>query len=207
MLQIAYEAVAHCLRPAAEARERDRNTIHPTIRRCFLRSEESWTLSSASQGVTGRPESSCVSRRTLLAETARARAPRLNGEHADAKRARKALIAIVDDDPWVREGMNSFVGSLGYLGATFMSAEEYLDSDLKRRTGCLILDVHLCGMSGPDLQTRLLADGYCTPVIFVTAQFEEHVRDRVMRAGALGYLTKPWDERALITFLEDAVRT
>lgn len=192
---------------AAEAQERDRNTIHPTIRRCLLRSEESWTLLSTPQRFPERLEKFCVSRRTLLAETARARAPLLNGARADARHAGNAVIAIVDDDPWAREGMSSFVGSLGYLGATFMSAEEYLDSDLKRRAGCLILDVHLCGMSGPDLQARLLADGYCTPVIFVTAQFEEHVRDRVMRAGALGYLTKPWDERALITFLEDAVRT
>jgi CheY-like chemotaxis protein len=207
VLQITYEAGAHCLRPVAEAQERDRDTIHPTIRQCFLRSEESWTLLSASQGFTERRESACVSRRTLLAEAARASAPRLDGERADAQRARKALIAIVDDDPWALEGMSSFVGSLGYLGATFMSAEEYLDSDLKRRAGCLIVDVHLCGMSGPDLQARLLADGYYTPVIFVTAHFEEHVRNRVMQAGALGYLTKPWDERALITCLEDAVRT
>jgi FixJ family two-component response regulator len=161
-------------------------------------------LLSSLQGLTERLETFCVSRRTILAETP----PRLDlrrTDRADAKRAENALIVIVDDDPWAREGMSSFVGSLGYLGATFMSAEEYLDSDLKRRAGCLIVDVHLCGMSGPDLQSCLLADGYCTPIVFVTAQFEEHVRDRVMQAGALGYLTKPWDEFALIAFLEHAV--
>jgi FixJ family two-component response regulator len=119
--------------------------------------------------------------------------------------SRNELIAIVDDDPWACEGMNSFVASLGFLGATFMSAEDYLSSELKQRTGCLILDVHLCGMSGPDLQACLLTDGYCTPVIFVTALFEEHVRDRVMKAGAVGYLTKPCDERALVRCLERAV--
>jgi len=101
--------------------------------------------------------------------------------------------------------MNSFVASLGYLGATFMSAEDYLGSDLKQRTRCLILDVHLCGMSGPELQARLLTDGYCIPVIFVTARFEERVRDRVMGAGAFGYLSKPCDEDALIDCLERAV--
>jgi len=119
--------------------------------------------------------------------------------------SRNELIAIVDDDPWACEGMNSFVASLGYLGATFMSAEDYLGSDLKQRTRCLILDVHLCGMSGPELQARLLTDGYCIPVIFVTARFEERVRDRVMGAGAFGYLSKPCDEDALIDCLERAV--
>lgn len=118
---------------------------------------------------------------------------------------RNELIAVVDDDRWAREGMNSFVLSLGYLGAMFMSAEEYLGSELKRHTRCLILDVHLCGMSGPDLQARLLADGYCTPVIFVSALFEERVREQVMNAGAFGYLTKPCDEITLMNCLERAV--
>lgn len=132
-------------------------------------------------------------------------APSSKRTDRDSDRFRNGLIAIVDDDPWASEGLNSFIASLGYLGATFISAEEYLASELKDRTRCLILDVHLCGMSGPDLQARLLADGLCTPVIFVTAQFQEHVRDLVMGAGAVGYLTKPCDEGALIDSLERAV--
>lgn len=143
--------------------------------------------------------------RSILSKPPRVEAPPLGPVHADAKHARNALVAIVDDDQWAREGMNSFVASLGYFGATFMSAEDYLGSNLRQRTGCLILDVHLCGMSGPDLQVRLLADGDCTPIIFVSAHFEGHVCDRVMQAGAFGYLTKPCDERALINCLERAV--
>jgi FixJ family two-component response regulator len=116
-----------------------------------------------------------------------------------------ALIAIVDDDRWAREGMHGFVESLGYRGAMFASAEEYLESESKRCAACLILDVHLTGMSGPDLQERLINDGYHTPVIFVTAQFEQHARNRVVAAGALAYLTKPWDESILIDCLANAV--
>jgi FixJ family two-component response regulator len=120
---------------------------------------------------------------------------------------RNELIAIVDDDRWAREGISSFIASLGYVGATFTSAEEYLDSDLKQRAQCLILDVQLTGMSGPDLQARLLADGYFTPIIFVTGRFDDDVQHRVMGAGAFGYLTKPFDENSLINCLERAVNS
>ena len=137
---------------------------------------------------------------------ARERPPASSKSDLASHEGRDQLIAIVDDDPWACEGMNSFVASLGYLGAVFISAEDYLGSELRQRTRCLILDVHLCGMSGPELHAHLLADGYCVPVIFVTARFEEHVRDRVMKAGAIGYLIKPCDERALINCLERAVR-
>jgi FixJ family two-component response regulator len=112
----------------------------------------------------------------------------------------------VDDDQTVRDGLDMLVASLGYSGAMFASAEDYLVSDVKQRARCLILDVHLGGMSGPDLQSRLLADGYGTPVIFLTARFEEHVRDRVMEAGAFGYLIKPCDETILSNFLEQTAR-
>jgi FixJ family two-component response regulator len=160
---------------------------------------------SQSEEFTERLGRFCASRPALRSVPARANALLTTVGHVDAAHARNSLIAIVDDDQWAREGMNSLVSSLGYFGATFMSAEEYLGSNLKRRAGCLILDVHLCGMSGPDLQTRLRAEGYCTPIIFMTAKFEERVRDRVMGAGALGYLTKPCDERVLIDCLERAV--
>lgn len=147
----------------------------------------------------------CSSRATSGPGSGRDNGVRISAALVDAQHAQEALIAIVDDDPWACEGMNSFVESLGYRGAMFMSAEQYLGSSLKQRTGCLILDVHLCGMSGPDLQARLLADGYRTPVIFVTALFEERVRVRVIEAGALGYLTKPCDETVLTNCLERAV--
>lgn len=207
MLENKNERVAHCLDHPGGARGLARKAAAPALRRCSSASEESSTLLSGSEEFTNRLERFCVGRGALLARTARVDPPRFAAEgRVDAKRARNALIAIVDDDPWAGEGMNSFVVSLGYLGVTFVSAEAYLKSKLKERIQCLILDVHLGGMSGPELQARLLADGYCTPIIFVTAKFEEHVRDRVMEAGALGYLTKPCDETTLLNCLEQAVR-
>jgi FixJ family two-component response regulator len=160
---------------------------------------------SRSEEFTERLGLFCASRPALRSAPVRANALPINVRHVDAAHARNSLIAIVDDDQWAREGMNSFVASLGYFGAMFMSAEEYLGSNLKQRAECLILDVHLCGMSGPDLQARLRAEGYRTPIIFMTAKFEARVRDRVMGAGALGYLTKPCDENILINCLERAV--
>jgi CheY-like chemotaxis protein len=118
---------------------------------------------------------------------------------------RNGLIAIIDDDQSAREGINALIASLGYSSATFTSAEEYLGSESKLHTACLILDVHLPGMSGPDLQAHLMAGGGGTPIVFVTALFDERVRNRVIDAGALGYLTKPCDESALINCLVKAV--
>lgn len=204
MLQNTDERVAYCLHRAAGAQARAREAMDPAIRRCFVRLAESWRTLSQSEEFAERLARFCASR-PALGRPERVNIRPSNLAHVDVKHAREALVAIVDDDRWAREGMNSFVASLGYFGATFMSAEDYLGSDLKQLAGCLILDVHLCGMSGPDLQARLLADGYRTPVIFVSAQSEDHVRDRVMKAGALGYFTKPWDERALINCLERAV--
>ena len=205
MLQITHERVAPRLHHAAEARQVVRKADHSKARSDCLHLQKSRTLSGHSRALTARRERLCVSRRTSLAEAVRGNTPRLDREHANARHARNALIAIVDDDQWAREGMDSLIESLGYLGATFMSAEDYLGSDLKQCAGCLILDVHLCGMSGPDLQARLLADGYRTPIIFVSAHCDDRVRDRVMAAGAFGYFAKPCNERALISCLERAV--
>lgn len=147
----------------------------------------------------------CAGRSSSLAQAARAAAPYSSVHAVNAQRTKNVLISIVDDDHWACDGMNSIVVSLGYSGVSFQSAEEYLASELKQRTRCLILDVHLGGMSGPELQIRLLADGDCTPIIFVTGKVEEHVRDRVMGAGALGYLSKPCDENILLKCLERAI--
>lgn len=118
---------------------------------------------------------------------------------------RNGLIAIIDDDQCAREGIDALIASLGYSSATFMSAEEYLGSEAKLHAACLILDVHLPGMSGPDLQAHLTADGGRIPIVFVTALFDERTRSRVIDAGALGYLAKPCDESALISCLVKAV--
>jgi FixJ family two-component response regulator len=120
----------------------------------------------------------------------------------------KALtISIVDDDDSVREAAEALVRSLGYVAATFASAEAYLQSGRVRDTSCLIADVQMPGMSGIDLQTRLIADGYHTPVIIVTAFPAESVRDRALKAGAIGFLTKPFSSDRLIECIGKALQT
>lgn len=115
------------------------------------------------------------------------------------------LIAIVDDDECARAGLRCLIESLGQRAATFASAEDYLAARASAHAACLILDVHLPGMSGPDLQAHLIAAARCPPVIFATGRFEEHVRKRVIEAGALGYLMKPCSERALLDCIAKVV--
>jgi FixJ family two-component response regulator len=115
------------------------------------------------------------------------------------------VISIIDDDASVREATARLVRSLGHAAAVFSSAEEYLESPQARDSACLISDLHMPGMSGAELQNRLIADGRRTPMIFMTAYFEEKVRDRVMDAGASGFLRKPFDDESLIACLDKAL--
>ncbi len=117
------------------------------------------------------------------------------------------MISIVDDDKSVREAANSLIRSLGYTTGTFASGEKFLKSGCLSDTECLITDVQMPGMSGVDLQSRLIADGNRTPVIFVTAHPDERLRERALHAGALGFLSKPISEESLIACLERATRT
>jgi len=115
-----------------------------------------------------------------------------------------ALVAIIDDDPFVRQAIDDLLRSLGYRTATFASAEDFLQSSCIRETTCLISDVQMPGLSGVDLQRVLVAEGNRTPMIFITAYFDERIRQNVMEAGALGYLSKPFDEDCLIALLESS---
>jgi FixJ family two-component response regulator len=119
--------------------------------------------------------------------------------------AKRPVISIIDDDPSVREATRSLVRSLGYQAQAFSSAEEYLQSSHVENSSCLITDLHMPGMSGADLQDRLIADGRRIPIIFMTAYFEERIRDQVMDAGALGFLRKPFDDESLIACLDKAL--
>jgi FixJ family two-component response regulator len=105
----------------------------------------------------------------------------------------------------MREATKGLVRSLGYHAATFSSAEEFLSSDLVHRTSCLITDMQMPGLSGADLQHRLISQGRCMPTIFVTAFPDEKIRARVLTAGAIGYLSKPFTEESLITCLDTAL--
>jgi len=115
------------------------------------------------------------------------------------------LISVVDDDASVRAAIKALVRSLGYLAATFASAEEFLNSDCLNDTSCLITDLRMPGLSGVDLRCRLNAQGRAMPTIFITAFADETTRARALDAGAVGFLSKPFNEECLIRCLDTAL--
>ena len=117
------------------------------------------------------------------------------------------VISIIDDDEFVRDAVRGLVRSLGYAAAAHASAEDYLRSNEHGNSSCLITDIQMPGMSGADLQAQLIAEGNFTPIIFMTAFDNEKIRTRVLKAGASGYLIKPFDDGALVQCLENALKT
>jgi two-component system response regulator FixJ len=115
------------------------------------------------------------------------------------------VIAIVDDDEPLREALGSVLKAAGFLIETFSSAEEFFDSLGRRRTTCLLLDVRLPGMSGIELQRRLLDANSRVPIIFVTAHGDTSLRDLVMKAGAAGFLNKPVRSDTLLKEIHAAI--
>jgi FixJ family two-component response regulator len=115
------------------------------------------------------------------------------------------LISIVDDDESIREATKGLVRSLGYEAVTFSSAEEFLQSDSVDSTSCLIADVQMPGLSGIDLQRWLIDRGTGMPTIFITAFPEESSRARAMKAGAAGFLAKPFSAESLVRCLDSAL--
>jgi FixJ family two-component response regulator len=115
-------------------------------------------------------------------------------------------ISIIDDDESVRLAVKSLVRSLGLMAYTFASAEEFLQSPHVNDTSCLITDVQLPGMNGVKLQRLVLAQGRGMPIIFVTAFPEECIRGRALEAGAVGFLSKPFDGQTLITLVEGTLK-
>ena len=116
------------------------------------------------------------------------------------------MIAIVDDDEAVREATQRLVRSLGYHASTFASADEFLKSEQVHDTSCLITDLQMPGLSGIDLQDRLIARGHRIPIIFITGHPDENVRIRAMKAGAIGFLSKPYNHDHLLGYLEKALK-
>jgi FixJ family two-component response regulator len=113
------------------------------------------------------------------------------------------IISIIDDDYIVRDALADLLQSLGYEVTTFKSAEDFLDSGSLAESSCLITDLHMPGLNGLELQSRLIAQGHATPVIFVTAFPEERFRKRAISAGAIGFLR--FTEEALIHCVERAL--
>src|SRR5215475_6735781 len=103
------------------------------------------------------------------------------------------LVAVIDDDNSVRESSESLLRSAGFMARVFDSAEQFLNSPYLRNVACLILDVRMPGMSGPELRRNLLSEGNEVPVIFITAAADEEARAQELTNGAVAYLTKPFD--------------
>lgn len=117
------------------------------------------------------------------------------------------VISIVDDDSSMRDATSALVRSLGFTVATFASAEDFLESSRVDDTACLITDVQMPGLSGVELQSRLIAQGRNMPIIGVTAFPEESVRSQMLEAGAVGFLSKPFNDECLINCLATALKS
>ncbi len=118
----------------------------------------------------------------------------------------RPLVSIVDDDESVRESLPDLLRVLGFAAQAFSSAEEFLASGYVDQTRCLLLDVALPGMSGPDLQGELKLRGQQIPIVFITAQTDEAIRSRVLEQGAVGCLLKPFSDIALLDAINTALR-
>src|SRR6516162_11849259 len=116
------------------------------------------------------------------------------------------LISIVDDDALARDGIRELVESLGYKAIVFASAQHFLASRVLAETTCLITDVQMPGLNGLELQEALQSQGHQTPVIVITAYPNERYQTRALENGAVGYLSKPFDEQTLIEYLTVAIK-
>jgi FixJ family two-component response regulator len=112
------------------------------------------------------------------------------------------FVAIVDDDELIRDALGGLMKEAGFSAQAFASAEEFLNSGTREYTACLIADIRMPGMSGLELQARLNDGQYRIPIIFITGQGDEKMRIQAMRAGAVEFLTKPFDDEVLL----DSVR-
>jgi FixJ family two-component response regulator len=118
----------------------------------------------------------------------------------------KGNVAIIDDDLLVRQAIGDCMESAGYRVEAFGSAEEFLASGAARTAVCLILDIQLPGINGLELQGKLAGTDNRPPVIFVSAQGTNANREKALRQGASGFLSKPFRREELLEILEEAIR-
>jgi FixJ family two-component response regulator len=119
---------------------------------------------------------------------------------------KRPLVVVVDDDESVRESLPDLLRQLGFTAESFSSAEAFLVSEVVSETSCLILDIAMPGMSGPDLQQELMRRRQEIPIVFITANLDSTVRSRLLGHGAVECLFKPFSETALLDALKVAVR-
>jgi FixJ family two-component response regulator len=120
------------------------------------------------------------------------------------RRAADAFIVVVDDDESVRRALKRLLKSSNFRVEVFASARDFLDLLICAKTSCLILDVRMPGMDGLELQ-RQLAASHRIPIIFITGHGDEDTRERALRAGAVGFLAKPFSEEALLSAVHSAL--
>jgi FixJ family two-component response regulator len=117
------------------------------------------------------------------------------------------VVTIVDDDDLMRSALQGLLKAVGLPAQAFASAEEFLASGEQQRTACLITDIRMSGMSGLDLQAKLNADHCRIPTIFITAHGDAHMRMQALRAGAVEFLAKPFDNEALLESVRAALES
>jgi FixJ family two-component response regulator len=116
------------------------------------------------------------------------------------------IVSIIDADQGVRHAVQRLMRSRGFATRAFASAEEFLQSPSLHETACVITDIQMPGMTGMELHDVMLKQGPRLPVIFLTAFPDERIEKRALQAGALGFLTKPFDAKALISLVDAAVQ-
>jgi FixJ family two-component response regulator len=118
----------------------------------------------------------------------------------------KFIVIIVDDDESVRRAARRLIKSYRFPVETFASADDFLASGRLSETACLVLDVQMPGLNGLELQSRLVAEGHQVPIIFITAFSDENARAQALKAGALCYLVKPFEEADLLNSINLALQ-
>ena len=118
----------------------------------------------------------------------------------------RSLVSVVDDDESVRESLPDLLRQVGFEAHAFSSPEAFLESDVVSETSCLLLDIAMPGMSGPELQQELLRRRQEIPIVFITANGDKTVRPRLLAQGAVECLFKPFSEAALLDALNAALR-
>lgn len=119
---------------------------------------------------------------------------------------KQSVVMIVDDDDSMRRAARRLIKAFGFAVDTFSSAEDFLASGRLDETACLVLDVHMPGLSGLELQARLNAMGYHLPIVFITAFADDNARTQALKAGACAYLVKPFEEDDLLDCVNRALK-
>jgi len=124
-----------------------------------------------------------------------------------AIQAKTKLVAIVDDDELIRSALQGLLKAVGLPASAFASAEEFLESGQYHQTACLIADIRMAGMSGLELQAKLNAERCRIPTIFITAHGDAKLRMQALRAGAVEFLAKPFDDEVLLESVRAALES